>query len=43
MQYGTIGLICMVKYVMKTKTEGVRQPVFKGMIVDKMLEDSIDN
>lgn len=36
-------LVCTVKYMMKTKSGGMRQPVFKGLREDKSPEECIDN
>lgn len=36
-------LVCTVKYMMKTESGGMRQPVFKGLRDDKQPEDCIDN
>lgn len=36
-------LVCTVKYMMKTESGGMRQPVFKGLRNDKMPEECIDN
>ena len=36
-------LVCTVKYMMKTENGGMRQPVFKGLRVDKLPEDCINN
>lgn len=36
-------LICTVKYMMKTESGGMRQPVFKGLREDKSPEECIDN
>ena len=36
-------LVCTVKYMMKTESGGMRQPVFKGLRDDKMPEECIDN
>lgn len=36
-------LVCTVKYMMKTESGGMRQPVFKGLREDKSLEECIDN
>ena len=32
-------LVCTVKYMMKTESDGLRQPVFKGLREDKHPED----
>lgn len=36
-------LVCTVKYMMKTESGGMRQPVFKGLREDKSPEECIDN
>ena len=36
-------LVCTVKYMMKTESGGMRQPVFKGLRDDKSPEECIDN
>lgn len=36
-------LVCTVKYMMKTKSGGMRQPVFKGLRDDKAPEDCVTN
>lgn len=36
-------LVCMVKYMMKTESGGMRQPVFKGLREDKSPEECVDN
>ncbi|MFR1185631.1 MAG: RNA ligase family protein [Ruminococcus sp.] len=36
-------LVCTVKYMMKTESCGMRQPVFKGLREDKSPEECIDN
>lgn len=36
-------LICTVKYMMKTESGGMRQPVFKGLREDKSPEECVDN
>lgn len=35
-------LVCTVKYMMKTESGGMRQPVFKGLRVDKSPNECID-
>jgi bifunctional non-homologous end joining protein LigD len=35
--------VCTVKYMMKTESGGMRQPVFKGLREDKSPEECIDN
>lgn len=36
-------LVCTVKYMMKTESGGMRQPVFKGLREDKSPEECVDN
>lgn len=36
-------LVCVVKYMYKTKTGSMRQPVFKGLRFDKAPRECIDN
>lgn len=36
-------LVCTVKYMMKTESGGMRQPVFKGLRDDKPPEECVDN
>lgn len=36
-------LVCTVKYMMKTESGGMRQPVFKGLREDKAPEDCVTN
>ena len=36
-------LVCTVKYMMKTESGGMRQPVFKGLREDKPPEECVDN
>lgn len=36
-------LVCVVKYMYKTKTGSMRQPVFKGLRLDKSPRECIDN
>ena len=36
-------LVCTVKYMMKTESGGMRQPMFKGLRNDKTPEECIDN
>ena len=36
-------LVCTVKYMMKTESGGMRQPVFKGLREDKSPEECVEN
>ena len=36
-------LVCTVKYMMKTESGGMRQPVFKGLRDDKLPEECVEN
>lgn len=36
-------LVCIVKFMMKTSTGSLRQPVFKGLRLDKAPEDCLEN
>ena len=37
------GLVCTVKYMMKTESGGLRQPVFKGLRDDKRPEECLED
>ena len=36
-------LVCIVKFMHRTKSGGMRQPVFKGLRFDKLAKECIEN